>query len=919
MKFVDNIKSKDHNSHVELPNSHRSESEDLVCSSCSQTAKYRPLVGENGDFLCDDCYRTLFPATAMCDVNFKNKKHQQMLKQEMNQDDDLVNEDEECRLCLEQGYLRKCCQNFYCHECFQKSGYCPGCGEEVHYTGITAWKAEDPGVLAVAGTWVITILFILTVSTFIITFIWNELTVPTTIWGHKCKSWFPSCNHEVCINLGDNVLHGLPNDYTYCDARSTINKVFGSICIFDSTLYKSSQKSMGFDFCHHAPRERISKPFREGAYIFEDNFDYWSSSTDFTNKSVSMASARWNDMMNAETTTICGVNNLMSKRKSLQLPETEDMNRNSALVFTGVHYRYAETIDLDLSYGGMLEFFLKMAPIVENDEDVLCKPAYGGDITVSFSTDKGATWNSIATYPVWKHRGETFSEILEIIPPQAWSNQTRFRWQQNSFDSSRDYWALDDVNIFRYFDQEWMNSEEFLARRNERDNKVQHAQCCFETEQCKQYPTRYLSREDCKGISNDDDTNNQIQLRNAEWYVLYTMMAAIIKAISVYVRSKILRSSSVSKLPRFPTVVPEVMYQNSVLFNSKIFRFQVHITWAIISIAAFSLVIIVAGLCLVAVLFESSFYHGTLEKYNLVPIGFFSEGKITTEGSTKTSSFIAFMLAILLDSRAVLWIWQNAFVLHRKWLPKIEVDTTPDHNHLRIGNLNIPLTAIKEVTMFTRRFCWFLIGLYFLGGFPFTSLCIIMRSTWLSYNITSPLVHTIGWLSVTREILGPDCFVKFFLSIGWILSRSREARDDMGRALKHERVIFWTKYLSFSTALATWFLSGIMIGNLFQVISMVATLIGFYIGILVGSMLGMLQDLPISPHIVFSRWPSKGHAIRYNHTVRCPCIFTCAQCSAMQSYQRLLILFLDDMVSYKQLLKGERHQTTQNESMSSID
>eukprot|EP00586_Coscinodiscus_wailesii_P012278 CAMPEP_0172504696 /NCGR_PEP_ID=MMETSP1066-20121228/180556_1 /TAXON_ID=671091 /ORGANISM="Coscinodiscus wailesii, Strain CCMP2513" /LENGTH=109 /DNA_ID=CAMNT_0013280975 /DNA_START=13 /DNA_END=338 /DNA_ORIENTATION=- len=77
-----------------------------ICANCtkpSKTTKFRPLVNENGDFLCDECYVTLFPATAMCDqdqgTNANLKRHivNSRRRDNRRRRTEEENEHEECR------------------------------------------------------------------------------------------------------------------------------------------------------------------------------------------------------------------------------------------------------------------------------------------------------------------------------------------------------------------------------------------------------------------------------------------------------------------------------------------------------------------------------------------------------------------------------------------------------------------------------------------------------------------------------------------------------------------------------------------------------------------------------------------------------------------------------------------------------
>lgn len=85
-------------------------------------------------------------------------------------------------------------------------------------------------------------------------------------------------------------------------------------------------------------------------------------------------------------------------------------SKPASLMFSGVHYRFAETTSFDLPYGGKIEFYLKVAPVASVKS--ACKTAYGGDINLAYSLDKGNNWIIIAIFEVWKYRKDEFTRVL---------------------------------------------------------------------------------------------------------------------------------------------------------------------------------------------------------------------------------------------------------------------------------------------------------------------------------------------------------------------------------------------------------------------------------------------------------------------------------------------------------------------------
>lgn len=114
----------------------------------------------------------------------------------------------------------------------------------------------------------------------------------------------------------------------------------------------------------------------------------------------------------------------------------------NALYFDGTGSRFASTIPLNVSGGGIVSFQLKIgtgaAPCENADA--------GEDVVLEYSTNGGNTWTIINTYHVDSF--SNFKLITEAIPLAAQTLNTMFRWRQilNS-GSGFDNWAIDDVII----------------------------------------------------------------------------------------------------------------------------------------------------------------------------------------------------------------------------------------------------------------------------------------------------------------------------------------------------------------------------------------------------------------------------------------------------------------------------------------
>ena len=66
---------------------------------------------------------------------------------------------------------------------------------------------------------------------------------------------------------------------------------------------------------------------------------------------------------------------------------------------------------------------------------------------MDYSLDHGQEWANLEFFEAWRYTTDSFFHIELEIPEEAKSNQIRFRFTQNVFESARDNWALDNVKV----------------------------------------------------------------------------------------------------------------------------------------------------------------------------------------------------------------------------------------------------------------------------------------------------------------------------------------------------------------------------------------------------------------------------------------------------------------------------------------
>lgn len=168
----------------------------------------------------------------------------------------------------------------------------------------------------------------------------SEVSAPVGIYDNVCYDYFAQCDTYVCIDIDHRVGHapyialGSMYDWRFCNLDSSV-KLQAMACIYDRELYDSTDGHLGFDVC--------ADEYENGVYVFEDTFEHWTNLTNF--RSNKMRSGRWNKQVNAYVSADCGT-----------------ANGGGALTFQGEFYRYIDTSDLDVTFGGFVEADLFIAP-----------------------------------------------------------------------------------------------------------------------------------------------------------------------------------------------------------------------------------------------------------------------------------------------------------------------------------------------------------------------------------------------------------------------------------------------------------------------------------------------------------------------------------------------------------------------------
>ncbi|GFH60768.1 hypothetical protein CTEN210_17244 [Chaetoceros tenuissimus] len=819
------------------------------CNDPSAPSTYRPLVNE---FLCRQCYKHYFPASALHDGEgsgiLSNLGGKVMKKLEQRRD--AFPEEEECRLCLERGKYRRCCKNYYCRDCFLKKSTCPGCNTIHHQSGVTV-QVEEPSTLAVLTAFVSSILIFFIFAGLVVTMVINNVTKPETVWLHKCNGWFPTCNLPVCIDYGNipSPMIGMPVHYEYCNISTSESFVIGDACVFDSELYRWSKEKLGFDVCSESP-------YSHGVFVMYDDFNYWANTTNYNEDSILMKSAKWELMQNAEATTICGTNNVTKLHQQTSHFDSETGKKNAALVFSGVSERFAETKDLDLRYGGKVQFYLKLAPVVENELATECKSAFSGDVGLAYSTNQGESWTVIRIYPLWKYRGDSFQMIEESIPELAMSPSTRLKFYQESFDPQRDFFALDDVQVFSFFDPEYNDSTLYSQQLSNHKYEIQKTQCEYDTEQCKTFP----------------NLGQKFRLKIVEIYLSISCGILLLKMFFDSVHQYELNKSSTKD---------EVMDEVNVPLKTD-FQLASNKKWKLFAMTVLWLPFIASS--------------------TVVSIHFVEFGEYYTK-STPAALFLA--LAVVMDFSIVRFISMDVF---ETWIfhlvPKLTIDATTENMIMSFKDEEVQLIDIRQVQSLSKRFCWFMFVMISTGALPFASVAIFLKAMPLTNNVYSHLLQFVGVSCIIRSILGPLWLVQIVLSIRVLYLP--KFRKSLGRSMNRPFI----SHISSNTTFAALILAVILLfwSKTMKSATFIVTILlsSIFLGLLIGTILGILRDQSVVPRITFTDWPKDTLSIEHDRRRKLPHLLSRILAAGSKSNELIMLAVTnEERDSFLSLLHGE--------------
>ncbi len=147
----------------------------------------------------------------------------------------VFSEHEECRICLDPGLKRRCCNNYYCDECYYKVPTCRSCNMPVGHASENKhniFMTDRAELFSVFLGWMITVFFVVVTCAFLAVVITAEVQTPVGLFDYKCYGFFRKCG-----------FHGASNDLLTC-----------SVCLFSIytsflNVYNSLFYSLFFPQC----------------------------------------------------------------------------------------------------------------------------------------------------------------------------------------------------------------------------------------------------------------------------------------------------------------------------------------------------------------------------------------------------------------------------------------------------------------------------------------------------------------------------------------------------------------------------------------------------------------------------------------------------------------------------------------------
>lgn len=312
---------------------------------------------------------------------------------------------------------------------------------------------------------------------------WATLEDPDTeIFVGQPFIILPPIQNQAYILTGNNFLSGCPEEELYSvESPAPLNVAITEstidLCLFEEYTFNSTVTPAGSQYQYSwsdassfvQPNQETGTiaPTESGLYYLDvSSFSGCASGRDsvqvnVVNEDITLIQASANPELICEGQTVnlemnAGQNAGIDLFNSMTLNPTlwsaaegselgELCNEGPALIFNGAPERTLESVDFGFTDGGVVSFSLFIS-----DGTNGCDAAETGEnILFEYSTNGGATWTPLETY--LENLFPEFTSIEVVLPPEAASPNTRFRWSQPNFSAAdEDIWMLDNVVFSPY-------------------------------------------------------------------------------------------------------------------------------------------------------------------------------------------------------------------------------------------------------------------------------------------------------------------------------------------------------------------------------------------------------------------------------------------------------------------------------------
>jgi len=888
----------------------------------------------------------------------------------------------ECPSCLGPGFKRDCCDSSYCNKCFYRDGCCPGCGAQGAPRGFE-YKVADPGQIPQACGWGITHSFLAACLLLCLVALTNEGLRRQTVHGFQCYQWYSSCERSVCVHLNTSDPPQMTDNNDWdaegCDDRRDQNKMRGVACVTDPEVFRRSNKRLGYDLCWGS-QARAEDPslgglhgqmkggnvgseadspngnsgrefegrgakFTGGAYVFEDDFDSWEGNFNERDPSTFpqrfYRAALWYNTTNAGSSDKCG-----------------SWSGERALRFSGKTERRASTFPMDVRFGGYVNFRLKFAPEGQGaTED--CNSAFSGDVDLWYAAldplllnpnaskladqPLSHNWTRWKTFVVTSFPSDgrwTFQSLK--LPKEAWSQGTRFMFDQPSFEDKRDHFAVDDVHVWHRFEPKWYQKKWFKRQQTKAQKRAGVAACCLGSIQCSLRLTSKEKEEQCFEVpgfvagydSTHEPMNSSSPLFVALAFLLFlsrwlydggNLLVAQwagtehdvdpakppAKCCSSLRSCGSLRTHASAKIYCADGVPPA-----NAAFERR-FTVEDDAGWRFRFLFLYTVPLLAACFAAAVSLSHADVFVDVHRKLHFEALtGAAHDATPGTLFTLSVHTYFFLAMAFVLDVAPLWWVAKAYVFCVPGSVPLVDVDARPSRGVFTLEGTNtyeeISLKDFKTHRWVEPEELQRLAGLLIVGCWPYASLTLLLYFCRLPYDAARLFLPIFGALTMCKAYVGGDVLLRACWWFSWLFSTHVDDRHELGMKVRERRnrpMALVGMALAFGLS-ATLFLL-VEIGAVWK--SCLFVFLSTGSGCYWGFLCGVGHGLPLEPRLVLTNLKVPGVVLRYEHHShfgvsgvgpRCCRHAERHTCVDVHSRDRLLYLSVDENQGLYEMLKG---------------